>query len=82
MVVFDDYHGKPLTKDMGPQRGAEKVSPLKVLLSINTIPSLSKENFLCDSDNEAKFVSLISKKLEQTGYHVRHTAGDEVTTLL
>ena len=54
----------------------KKVPALKVLFSANTIPSQSKEYFLCDSDSEAKFVSLISKKLEQTVSHVTYTTGD------
>ena len=66
MIVFDGYHGKSSTKDMGHQRHTEKNLSFEVSFSANTIPSLSKEDFfcdsdndfLCDSDNEAKFVSL------------------------
>ena len=75
MIIFDGYP-EYSTKDSAHLYRSKGVNGPAVNFDENTILTLGKSLFLSNTSNKAKFISLLSKFLEQAGYLVRICSSD------
>ena len=75
LVVFDGYD-KSSTKDMTHVRRRKGNIGVEVSFDENTILMTSKDLFLSNTKNKAKFIKLLGKALQSDGCEVYHARGD------
>ena len=68
-IIFDGYVGTS-TKDMTHRRRAKGKKGLTVSFSLDMCLAVSKDNFLCDSQNKRRFIHFLSQNLESAGCKV------------
>ena len=75
IVVFDGYN-EMSAKAMTQQRRASGNAPSTVTFTEGMSVTLKKDNFLSNPKNKQRFLSMLSKALQDVGCITHHTNGD------
>ena len=75
MVTFDGYN-QSSTKDMTHQRRTGGKTATSITFSDDMKLTMKKEHFLSNSNNKQSFVNMLSRYLQKSGCHTRHSQAD------
>ena len=74
-MIFDGYNSGPDIKDITHKRRRHGTGPT-VILSLQTVVSLKKKDFLSNKANKQNFLSILSSQLEEAGCLTAHARSD------
>ena len=74
-VIFDGYNSGPDIKDITHKRHSHGTGPT-VALSLQTVVSLKKKDFLSNKANKQNFLSILSSQFEEAGCLTAHARSD------